>query len=260
MEIVVQKDAESSATLAARLIAKRLRQKPNLVLGLATGGTPVPLYRELARLHRDEGLDFSRVATFNLDEYIGLDPTHPGSYMRFMKENLFDHINIPPSNIHIPNGMAKDIPAECAAYEQAIRDAGGIDIQVVGIGTNGHLGFNEPSSSLASRTRNKTLTEQTRRDNARFFASLDEVPRHCLTMGVGTILDSRQILFLAFGAGKAEIVAKAVEGPITAMVPASVLQLHADVKIFVDEAASMKLERRAYYQWVYDNMPEWERL
>jgi len=260
MEMIIQPDAETASRIAARLVAKLVRAKPDAVLGFATGDTPLLLYKELARLHKAEGLDFSRVTTFNLDEYIGVEPDHPCSYTRFMMENLFNHINVRPEKIHILNGMTKNIPEECARYEKAICDAGGIDLQVVGIGADGHIGFNEPSSSLSSRTRLKTLTDETRRDNARFFANASEVPHDAITMGVGTIMESRRIVFLAFGRDKANIVAKAVEGPITAMVPASALQLHPDVKVFVDEVASCKLERKSYYQWVYDNKPEWEQF
>lgn len=177
-----------------------------------------------------------------------------------MNENLFDHINIRKENTHVPDGMAEDVPETCAAYEDAIRAVGGIDVQVVGIGGDGHIGFNEPGSSLASRTRIKTLTEETRQDNARFFDSIDQVPMHCITMGIGTIMDSRRILFLAFGERKSGIVRDATEGPITATVPASVLQLHPSVKVFLDEPAAAKLARYDYYKWVYDNKPEWQRF
>lgn len=260
MEIIIQPDDQAACKIAARIIAKKIREKSNAVLGLATGSTPVPLYRELIRLHKEEGLDFSNVTTFNLDEYLGLPADHACSYRRFMMENLFDHINIKRKNIHIPNGMTKDVQGECAAYEAAIRNQGGIDIQVLGIGSDGHIGFNEPGSSLASRTRIKTLTEQTRQDNARFFNSLDEVPMHCITMGVGTIMESRQVILLAFGQKKAECLAKAVEGPVSAMVTASALQLHRDVKVFVDEAAAAHLSRKDYYKWVFANKPEWQRF
>ena len=198
MEIIVQPHAEAASVIAARLIAKLVRTKPECVLGLATGSTPLATYRELIRLHREEALNFSRVTTFNLDEYVGLPLDHPQSYHAFMWANLFDHLNIPRERIHIPNGMAADIPGECARYEAAIAAAGGIDLQLLGIGSDGHIGFNEPTSSLASRTRIKTLTARTRADNARFFGRADEVPFHVITMGVGTIMASRQVLLLAF--------------------------------------------------------------
>ncbi|MEO7317349.1 MAG: glucosamine-6-phosphate deaminase, partial [Chthoniobacteraceae bacterium] len=205
-------------------------------------------------------LDFSRVRTFNLDEYVSLPHEHPQTYHAFMQENLFRHINVPRENIRIPNGLAADVAAECAAYEAAIRAAGGIDLQVLGIGTDGHIGFNEPSSSLASRTRIKTLTARTRSDNARFFGSADEVPIHVITMGVGTIMDARQVLMLAFGEGKAKAIADAVEGPVMAMNPASILQMHPVAKCLIDEAAASKLARLEYYHWVFDHKPEWQRF
>jgi glucosamine-6-phosphate deaminase len=261
MEIIIQPTPEAGSIIAARIIAKLVRTKPDCVLGLATGSTPLATYRELVRMHREDGLDFSKVTTFNLDEYVGLPPEHSQSYHAFMDEHFFRQVNVPRSRIHIPNGMARDIPAECARYEAAIVAAGGIDLQLLGIGTDGHIGFNEPSSSLASRTRIKTLTERTRSDNARFFdGDLARVPFHCITMGVGTIMASREVLLLAFGANKADAVANAVEGSITAMNPASVLQMHAVAKCIVDEPAAAKLTRRDYYRWVFDHKPEWQRI
>jgi len=258
MEVIIQQNADLASVIAARIVGRLVREKPGAVLGLATGSTPLRLYRELVRMHREEGLDFSRVTTFNLDEYVGLSPDHPASYRVFMQENLFKHINIQASNVHIPDGTANDIPAHCIAYEEAIAAAGGIDLQVLGVGSDGHLGFNEPTSSLASRTRIKTLTEETRRDNSCFFASLNDVPRHCITMGMGTILDSRVCLLMAFGSAKANAVAKSVEGPITAMIPGSALQLHRHVHVLVDDAAAIGLEKVDYYRWVYANKPEWQ--
>ncbi|MCX6979552.1 MAG: glucosamine-6-phosphate deaminase [Verrucomicrobia bacterium] len=261
MEIIIQPTPEAGGIIAARIIAKLVRTKPDCVLGLATGSTPLATYSELVRMHHDEGLDFSRVTTFNLDEYVGLPHEHSHSYHAFMDEHFFGHVNVPRARIHIPDGMARDVPAECARYEVAISAAGGIDLQLLGIGTDGHIGFNEPSSSLASRTRIKTLTERTRADNARFFGGdLAQVPFHCITMGVGTIMASREVLMLAFGARKAGAVAAAVEGPITAMNPASVLQMHAVAKCVVDEAAAAKLSRRDYYRWVFANKPDWQRI
>jgi glucosamine-6-phosphate deaminase len=256
MEIIIQPTPAAATTIAARLIAKLLREKPNAVLGLATGSTPLALYRELIALK----LDWSKVTTFNLDEYIGISPQHPQSYHSFMWENLFQHVNVAVKNVHIPDGMAKDIPAGCELYEKQIRAAGGMDLQILGIGTDGHIGFNEPSSSLASRTRIKTLTQQTIRDNAHFFGSEDKVPHHVITMGIGTILEARQNVLLAFGEKKADAIATAVEGPVTAMNPASALQLHPTVKIFLDAAASAKLKRADYYRWVYDHKPQWQQI
>lgn len=259
MEVIIQETPDASSQLAARLIAKRIEQKPNVVLGLATGSTPLKLYKELVRMHRENGLDFSQVITFNLDEYVGLGPDHPASYHAFMFEHLFDHLNIPPENIHIPDGLASNIPAHCAAYEAQIKQAGGIDIQVLGIGTDGHIGFNEPTSSLASRTRIKTLTPQTRIDNASFFEKPEDVPHHVITMGIGTIMESHECVFLAFGERKAPTVAEMVEGPVSAFVPASALQHHPNVKVFIDEAAAGNLKKSDYYRWVFSNKPLWQQ-
>lgn len=241
MLVIIRKDYQEVSAEAARLVADRLLKKPNLALGLATGSTPLGLYKELIRLHLQEGLDFSKVTTFNLDEYLGLPPTHDQSYHYFMREAFFDHINVDPRNIYIPDGMTHDVEAFCDWYEVQMQRAGGIDLQVLGIGSNGHIAFNEPGSSLGSRTRIKTLTDQTVRDNARFFSSMEEVPRYALTMGVGTIMDARELLLLATGEGKADAIKAAVEGPITAMVPASIIQMHRRAYVIIDEAAASKL-------------------
>lgn len=258
MEVILQETADVASAIAGKIVGRLIKEKPNAVLGLATGSTPLGLYRELIRLHREEGLDFSQVTTFNLDEYIGVDGEHPCSYRRFMMENLFSGLNIPDSQIHIPDGLAADIPAHCDAYEAEIEAAGGIDLQVLGIGSDGHLGFNEPTSSLASRTRIKTLTRETREDNARFFDRLEDVPHHCITMGMGTILESRSCLMLAFGDNKAPAVAQSIEGPISAMVPASALQLHPHVYVLLDAPAAAQLTRKDYYHHVYANKPDWQ--
>jgi glucosamine-6-phosphate deaminase len=260
MEIVIQSTPEAASFIGANIIANLVREKPDCVLGLATGNTPLAMYRELARMHREDGLDFSRVTTFNLDEYVGLRPDHPQSYHAFMWGNLFNHINISRDRVHIPDGQAKDIPAFCRSYEELIRRIGGIDLQVLGIGSEGHIGFNEKSSSLASRTRIKTLTEQTRRDNARYFGSPEDVPMHVITMGVGSIMDTRQVLLLAFGAAKAQAIADAVEGPIGSMNPASILQMHPVAKVLLDEPAASKLSLTDYYRWVYEHKPEWQKF
>lgn len=260
MEVIIQPDAQAASEVAARHMASIVRAKPDAVLGLATGSTPVRMYAELIRMHRDEGLDFSRVTTFNLDEYVGLEPSHPQSYHYFMHENLFQGINVPEESIHIPNGQAEDIPAHCRAYEERIEQSGGIDVQVLGIGSDGHIAFNEPTSSLSSRTRIKTITEETREDNARFFDDKDDVPHHVITMGIGTIMESRMCLLLAFGKGKAGAVVEAVEGPITSMIPASILQMHPTAKVVLDEEAASELTRKDYYCWVYDNKPEWQKI
>jgi len=262
MEIIINPDPASAARLAASQIARLLRRKPDAVLGLATGSTPLPLYRELVRLHREEGLDFSRARTFNLDEYLGLAPDHPASYHHFMQENLFRHLNIPASNIRIPEGtvVGGELVDWCRGYEDEIRAAGGLDLQLLGIGTDGHIGFNEPTSSLASRTRIKTLSEQTRRDNARFFPSLDDVPYHVITMGIATIMDARSVLLMAWGGNKSHAVAGAVEGPVMAMNPASVLQMHPQAKVYLDEEAAAGLQRADYYRYVFAHKPAWQVL
>lgn len=259
MEVIILPDSFAASALAARIVAQRITQKPDAVFGLATGRTPLRLYEEIVRLHENEGLDFSRTTTFNLDEYVGLAPDHPASYRAFMETHLFSRINLPLEQTHVPSGRAKDIPSECRDYEERISAAGGIDLQVLGIGVEGHIGFNEPTSSLASRTRIKTLTEETRQENAAFFGGADKVPHHVITMGIGTIMESRTCLLLAFGKKKAEPIARTVEGPITAMVPASILQMHPDAKIILDEAAAAGLDRRDYYRMVYEGKPDWQR-
>jgi glucosamine-6-phosphate deaminase len=186
-------------------------------------------------------VDFSKITTFNLDEYVGIPPDHEQSYNRFMWDNLFSHINAHPRFVHIPNGMASDINAHCEWYEQEIQNYGGLDLQVLGIGANGHIAFNEPGSSLGSRTRVKTLTKTTREDNARFFGSLENVPRNALTMGVGTVMEARELLLIASGDSKAEAIREAIEGPLTAMVPASIIQMHRKATVIVDQAAASRL-------------------
>lgn len=252
MEVIIAKTADEMGALAADLFESQLLRKPNSVLGLATGSTPIPLYKDLIRRHKEKGLDFSQVVTFNLDEYLGLPPSHDQSYRYFMDHNLFNHVNIPKGNIHVPYGHADSVLEFCEWYEDQIRKAGGIDLQVLGIGGDGHIAFNEPGSSLGSRTRLKTLTEETIKDNARFFKSMDEVPRFAITMGVGTILEARKIVMLANGAKKAQIIADAIEGPVTSQVTASALQLHRDVIVIVDKEAGSKLKRADYYTWVYE--------
>jgi len=241
IKVLITKNYDELSEKAAKIIADAIRNKPNLVLGLATGGTPVGCYRELVRMHKEEKLDFSRVVTFNLDEYIGLPPTHPQSYRYFMNENLFNHVNIRMENTHIPDGMTDDPQKTCEEFEKAIETAGGIDLQLLGIGTNGHIAFNEPGSPFNSRTRVVEISEQTRKDNARFFQSIDEVPRQAISMGIGTIMEARKIVLLASGARKADAVAKSVKGPITEEVPASILQKHPNCTFILDEAAASKL-------------------
>lgn len=242
MKVIIVKTSGEMGKTAAGLIAAEMSKKAShFVLGLATGSTPLPLYKELIRLHKEEGLDFSRVSTFNLDEYIGLKPTHDQSYRYFMNQNLFDHININKRFTHVPDGMAKDVEEFCEEYERMILKAGGIDYQVLGIGSNGHIGFNEPGSSLGSLTRIKTLNESTISDNARFFKNKKEVPTQAITMGIGSILDARKVVLLASGANKADAVAGALEGPVTSMVPASALQLHRFSTFVITENSAGKL-------------------
>ena len=255
MEVIVQSDAETAAMLAARLIADRVRAKPDLVLGLATGRTMERVYDRLAAMD----LDFSRCRTFNLDEYIGVPAENEHSYRHYMDKHLFSRINIARANTHVPDGMAADFGAEAARYERLIREVGGIDLQLLGIGDAGHIGFNEPLSALMSRTREKALTPTTREQNAAMFGGdAERVPARALTMGVGTILEARELLLLATGPAKAAVLAKAVEGPITAMISASALQLHPCCKVLVDDAAASALTQRDYYDWIFQNEPEWE--
>ena len=260
MEVIIKADYEAMSREAADIVAELLFRKPNAVLGLATGSTPLGLYRELVRMHKQEGLGFSKVTTFNLDEYVGLPATHPQSYYHFMCENLFNHINVSRENVYVPNGMARDLPVHCEWYEAEIVRRGGIDLQVLGIGGDGHIAFNEPGSSLGSRTRIKTLTEETIADNARFFDREDEVPRYAITMGVGTILEARRCLLLANGEKKSEPVVQTIEGPVTSEITATALQLHARTVAVLDEPAAARLKRRDYYKWVYDHKPDWQIL
>jgi glucosamine-6-phosphate deaminase len=255
MEIIIKESYEDMSQAAARAVSKLLNSKPNAVLGLATGSTPLSLYRELVRLHREEGLDFSQVTTFNLDEYVGLGKDNPQSYHYFMHENLFRHINIPMQNIYIPSGTTDNYEAFCQWYETRIQECGGIDLQILGIGSDGHIAFNEPSSSLGSRTRIKTLAKQPIEDNARFFDRAEDVPIYAITMGVGTILEARRIVLLASGENKADAVAAAIEGPVTSQITASALQLHRDTVCYLDRAATNSLRMTDYYDWVEAKRP-----
>ncbi|HEY8451031.1 MAG: glucosamine-6-phosphate deaminase [Micromonosporaceae bacterium] len=254
-EVIIVPDERAGGRIAAARIARLVTAKPNAVLGLATGSSPLSTWDALAAY----GLDMSRVRGFALDEYIGLPDGHPQSYREVLRRTVVEPLGMDPSLVRVPGDDGGDLATAGERYEAAIRAAGGIDLQVLGIGRTGHIGFNEPGSSLASLTRVKTLTEQTRRDNARFFASLDEVPRHCLTQGLGTILRARSLLLLAWGEAKAEAVAGAVEGPVTASLPASVIQLHPDVTVVVDEAAASRLRYADYYRSAWEHRPDWAR-
>ena len=241
MLVNIKKNYDEVSKEAANMVADLIRRKPNCVLGFATGGTPLGLYKELIRMHREEGLDFSKVTTFNLDEYVSLPPEHPQSYHYFMWENLFKYVNVDPRYVHIPQGMAKDIEEFCEWYEERIEYYDGIDLQILGIGANGHIAFNEPGSSLGSRTRIKTLQKETRWDNKRFFESHEQVPNQAITMGVGTIMDSKTLLLLASGKSKADAIKATVEGPITALYPATIVQMHRKAFIICDEGAASSL-------------------
>lgn len=260
MEVLIQATAQAADELAARLIAQALRDKPNLVLGLATGRTMEPVYASLAGMHTRDGLNFAACRTFNLDEYIGLPPDDEDSYHAFMSQHLFGRVNINPVNTHVPNGVAPDLDAECGAYERAIEACGGIDLQLLGIGCSGHIGFNEPLSALRSRTRCKALSPATIEQNASLFPNADKMPTRAITMGVGTILDSKCCLLLVTGEQKAEILHKAVEGPITSMISASALQWHPRCIVIADESAAHKLEGQDYYRWIWENEPEWREF
>lgn len=248
MRVVILPSSDDVSAFAAKEIVQTIESNPAAVLGLATGGTPLGVYRRLIELHRAKKVSFREVATFNLDEYVGLAPDHPASYRHYMNENLFNHIDILSSQTHLPHGAANDLGHECENYEALIREHRGIDLQLLGIGTDGHIGFNEQGSSLGSRTRLKTLTARTRLDNSRFFSTLDEVPTAAITVGIATILESRRILLLATGEGKAAAIKSAVEGPVSSFVPASALQLHPDVTVIIDEAAAKDLVLDDYYR------------
>jgi glucosamine-6-phosphate deaminase len=257
-EIVIVRDKAAAGALVADHIAALVRDNPETVLGLATGSTPLPVYEALRT--RLDGVDVSRVRGFALDEYVGIDPAHPESYRSVITREVVEPLGLNPALIRTPDGTPEGIEHHGEEYDAAIREAGGIDLQILGIGTDGHIGFNEPGSSFASITRVKTLTEQTRRDNARFFDSIDDVPMHCITQGLGTILRARHLVLLAFGEGKAAAIAGAVEGPLSASLPGSAIQLHPRATVVVDEAAASQLKRADYYRYAYANKPDWQGI
>lgn len=257
-EVIIVGSREDAGALAADEIARLIRARPDTVLGLATGSTPLPVYRALRP--RLAGVDVSRVRGFALDEYVGLDPEHPQSYRSVIAREVVAPLGLDPTRVRVPDGAPDGIEHAGADYEAAIEAAGGVDLQILGIGTDGHIGFNEPGSSFASLTRVKTLTRQTREDNARFFDDIDDVPRHCITQGLGTILRARHLLLLAFGAGKADAIARAVEGPVTAMLPGSAVQLHPHATVIVDEAAAGRLRLADYYRETWQHKPDWQGL
>ncbi|GLI50859.1 glucosamine-6-phosphate deaminase [Tepidanaerobacter syntrophicus] len=239
MQVFIEKDYSAMSEKAAQIFANEIKQKPDLVLGLATGSTPIGTYKELIRMHKEEGLDFSKVVSFNLDEYYNLPPDDPQSYNYFMFENLFNHVNIKKENVHIPNGLVKDVETYCKQYDEEISKFGGIDLQLLGIGVNGHIGFNEPAEELILGTHLTDLTEDTIKANSRFFDSPEQVPTKAITMGIGSIMKAKKILLLASGKNKAEIMAKILNRDVvTTKIPASLLKLHPDTTIIMDEEAA----------------------
>lgn len=257
-EVVIVENKDAAGALVAEEIIALIESRPDAVLGLATGSTPLPVYQALRT--RISGVDVSRVRGYALDEYVGIDPAHPESYRSVITREVVEPLGLDPQRIHVPNGAEATIQHAGEDYEAAIAEAGGVDLQILGIGTDGHIGFNEPGSSFASITRVKTLTEQTREDNARFFDSIDDVPMHCITQGLGTILRARHLVLLAFGEGKAQAVADAVEGPLSAILPGSAIQLHPHATVVVDEAAASKLKLADYYRYTFANKPSWQGI
>ena len=258
-EVIVVDSAAAAGELVAGHIASRVAANSRLTLGVATGSTPLPVYAAL-RARADAGVDFSKMSAFALDEYVGLPSGHPESYRAVVDREVTGPLGLDPQSVHVPDGSLVGIETSGERYEQALVAHGGVDLQLLGIGATGHLGFNEPGSSFGSLTRVKTLTQRTRMDNARFFASLDEVPIHCVTQGLGTILRARHLVLLAFGEGKAAAVAAAVEGPVSASMPGSAIQLHGHVTVVLDPAAASGLAYRDYYAWAQDNKPDWQGL
>lgn len=259
MEVIILPSGQEIARIAADLFESLLRAKPDAVLGVATGSSPLAIYDELARRHSEDGLTFANAKAFMLDEYVGLPADHPEGYRNVIQREIAGRVDFGVGAVQGPDGAAEDIAAACARYEAAIKAAGGVDLQLLGIGTDGHIAFNEPGSSLASRTRIKTLTHQTREDNARFFNSIEEVPYHVLTQGLGTIMDAKHLLLVATGAAKAEAIAELVEGPVSAFWPATIMQHHPKVTVIVDDAAASKLKLADYYRYTYEQKPAWQR-
>jgi glucosamine-6-phosphate deaminase len=261
VQVVTPDNREKAALLVARFIAREIKGKPQVVLGLATGRTMEAVYRNLVEIHQKEKLDFSQCQTFNLDEYVGLPPENEHSYHFYMTKHLFSKVNIDLCHVHLLNGMAKDLKAECQSYEKLIQECGGIDLQLLGIGLNGHIGFNEPYSSLSSRTRKAALASPTIAQNKSQFGNDEEmIPKWALTMGIGTILEARCCILLATGIEKAEILAKMVDGPVKAALPASALQVHPNCIVIADEAAASQLQSKDDFKWIFENDPEWEEF
>jgi len=261
MEIVILPDNEAIGSLAADAIGNLLQRRPDAVLGLATGSSPLAIYDELATRCAAGTITFAQATGFTLDEYVGLPADHPESYRNVIYKDFVSRVDFAPGTIQAPDGLAEDIPTACADYESAIVQAGGVDLQILGIGTDGHIGFNEPGSSLASRTRIKTLTRQTRIDNARFFdGNLDAVPTHCLTQGLATIISARHVVLVATGPGKAEAVHHLAEGPVSALWPATILQHHPHATVLLDGAAASRLQLADYYRETYQAKPSWQGI
>ncbi|MCX4825364.1 glucosamine-6-phosphate deaminase [Streptomyces sp. NBC_01142] len=260
MEVVIVPDSAAGGELIAEAMADLLRRKPDALLGVATGSTPLPVYEALAAKVRASEVDTSHARICQLDEYVGLPSGHPESYRSVVLREVVEPLGLTDASFMGPDGTAEDVAAACIGYDHALTEAGGVDLQLLGIGTDGHIGFNEPCSSLASRTRIKTLTDRTRQDNARFFNGLDEVPHHVITQGIGTILEARHLVLLATGKAKADAVALAVEGPLSALVPASALQLHPHATVVVDEAAASGLKLADYFRATYAAKPAWQGL
>jgi glucosamine-6-phosphate deaminase len=259
-EIVVVDSKQAAGELVAASIRRLIEAKADTVLGLATGSTPLPVYAALAESFRKNPVDVSRVRGFALDEYVGLPEGHPESYRAVISRDVVLPLGLTPDNIHVPNGVLSTLEGAGAAYERAIEAAGGVDLQILGIGRTGHLGFNEPGSSFASLTRVKTLAPKSRADNARFFAAPGDVPIHCITQGLGTIRRARHLVLLAFGAEKAAAIAAAVEGPVTSSQPGSAIQLHEHVTVVLDEAAAAQLSGLDYYRYIWANKPAWQQI
>jgi glucosamine-6-phosphate deaminase len=261
VEVVIVPDAKAGGELIAEAMAQLLRRKPDALLGVATGSTPLPIYEALAAKVGGGEVDASKARIAQLDEYVGLPTGHPESYRATVLREVVEPLGLSEGSFMGPDGSAEDVQAACEAYDKALAAAGGVDLQLLGIGTDGHIGFNEPCSSIASRTRIKTLTQQTIADNARFFdGDLDQVPRHVITQGIGTILEARHLVLLATGEGKADAVAATVEGPVASVVPASALQLHPHATVVVDEGAASKLKLSEYFRHTYANKPAWQGL
>lgn len=260
MEVVITPTAEDAARIVADVVMRLVTERPAAVLGLATGSSPLGAYRLLIAEHEAGRVHFAASRAVLLDEYVGLSRDHAQAYRAVIRREFTDHVDLAPDRLHGPDVWADDLSDACARYDRLLAELGGVDLQLLGIGSDGHVGFNEPGSSLRSRTRVKTLTTATRVDNARFFTDADDVPRHVVTQGLGTITDARHVLLIATGAPKAAPIARAVEGPLTAMCPASVLQLHPHATVVVDEAAAAGLQLANYYREAYAGKPSWQRL